>query len=163
MANPVEFRQFTPRDSRRDLMRRLDQAPADHTEALLECYDLLQRLHEKGLIDLLNGLLSASETVIERVADVISSKQTVAGLRVALMLSNLLTELDTDHVHTLLSGSDEKPPSLLRIAGRVTSSDARRGMAAAVGILEIFGKALHHSSAGDRGQSQKPGRREMER
>ena len=151
MASPVEFRQFTPRDSRRDLMRRLDQAPADHAEALLECYDLLQRLHEKGLIDLLNGLLSASETVIEKLADVVSSRQAVAGLRVALMLSNLLTELDTDHVHTLLSGSDEKPPSLLRIAGTATSADVRRGMAAAVGLLEIFGKALHQSSAGNHG------------
>jgi hypothetical protein len=35
---------------------------SEHAEALLECYDLLQRLHEKELIDLLNGLLSASDT-----------------------------------------------------------------------------------------------------
>jgi uncharacterized protein YjgD (DUF1641 family) len=147
MANPVEFRQYTPSDSRRDLMRRLDQAPAEHAEALLECYDLLQRLHEKGLIDLLNGLLSASDTVTERLVDVASSKQAVTGLRIALMFSNLLNEIDTDRVHSLLTGADDKPPSLLTIVRTATSEDARRGMAAGVGLLEVFGKALRKISA----------------
>jgi putative oxidoreductase len=146
MANPVEFRQFTPSDSRGDLMRRLDQAPAQHAEALLEGYDLLQRLHEKGLIDLANGLLSASDTVTERLVDVASSKQAVAGLRIALMFSNLLNEIDTDRVHTLLTGADDKAPSLVTIARTAVSEDARRGMAAGVGLLEVFGKALHRSS-----------------
>jgi putative oxidoreductase len=149
MANPVEFRQFTPSDSRRDLMRRLDQAPSEHAEALLECYDLVQRLHEKGLIDLANGLLSASDTVTERLVDVASSKQAVAGLRIALMFSNLLNEIDTDRVHGLLAAADDKPPSLVTIARTATSEDARRGMAAGVGLLQVFGKALHTSNAGD--------------
>jgi putative oxidoreductase len=147
MANPVEFRQFTPRDSRGDLMRHLDQAPAEHAEALLECYDLLQRLHEKGLIDLLNGLLGASDTITERLVDVASSKQAVAGLRIALMFSNLLNEIDTDRVHGLLTGADDKPPSLITIARTAVSEDARRGMVAGVGLLEVFGKALYKSSA----------------
>jgi uncharacterized protein YjgD (DUF1641 family) len=150
MANPVEFRQFTPNDSRRDLARRLDQAPAENAEALLECYDLLQKLHEKGLIDVLNGLLSASETVTERLVDVASSKQAVAGLRIALMISNLLNEIDTDRIHGLLTGADDKPPSIMAIARRLASEDARRGMAVGVGLLEVFGKALHQSSAGHR-------------
>jgi putative oxidoreductase len=150
MANPVEFRQFTPSDSRRDLMRRLDQAPAEHAEALLECYDLVQRLHEKGLIDLANGLLSASDTVTERLVDVASSKQAVVGLRIALMFSNLLNEIDTDRVHELLSTADEKPPSLVAIVKTATSKDARRGMAVGVGLLQVLGKALYKSSVGDR-------------
>jgi putative oxidoreductase len=147
MANPVEFRQFTPIDSRGDLMRRLDQAPAEHAEALLECYSLVQRLHEKGLIDLANGVLSASDTVTERLVDVASSKQAVSGLRIALMFSNLLNEINTDRVHDLLTG-DDKPPSLIKMVRTATSEDARRGMAAGVGLLEVFGKALHKSPAG---------------
>jgi putative oxidoreductase len=153
MANPVEFRQFTPSDSRRDLMRRLNQAPAEHAETLLECYDLLQRLHEKGLIDLLNGLLSASETVTERLVDVASSKQAVAGLRVALMFSNLLNEIDTDLIHGLLTAADDKTPSLVTILKTAVSEDTRRGMAAGVGLLEVFGKALHKSSASHQSNS----------
>jgi putative oxidoreductase len=149
MANPVPFRQFTPSDSRGDLTRRLDQAPTEHAEALLECYDLVERLHEKGLIDLLNGLLSASDTVSERLVDVASSKQAVAGLRIALIFSHLLNNIDTDSVHGLLTGRDDKPPSLVTIARTATSEDARRGMAVGVGLLEVFGKALRQGPAGD--------------
>jgi hypothetical protein len=56
MAIAVDFREFTPADSREDLIRRVEQAPVEHAEAVLAAYDLLQRLHEKGLLDLLNGL-----------------------------------------------------------------------------------------------------------
>jgi len=75
MAKLVDFRTFTPKDSREDLARRLQEAPNEHAEAFLAGYDLLQRLHEKGIIDLLNGLLSAGDTVVERVVDVISSRE----------------------------------------------------------------------------------------
>jgi hypothetical protein len=37
---------------------------------VLAAYELLQRLHEKGMIDLLGGLLSAGETVVEHIVDV---------------------------------------------------------------------------------------------
>ena len=57
MAIAVEFREFTPKNSRNDLIRRLEVAPEKHAEAILAAYELLQRLHEKGLIDIANGLL----------------------------------------------------------------------------------------------------------
>jgi len=50
MAIAVDFREFTPADSREDLIRRVEQAPVEHAEAVLATYDLLQRLHEKGLL-----------------------------------------------------------------------------------------------------------------
>jgi hypothetical protein len=58
MAVAVDFRDFKPVDSREDLIRRVEQAPIEHAAAVLAAYDLLQLLHEKGLLDLLNGLLS---------------------------------------------------------------------------------------------------------
>ena len=147
MAAPVEFRKFTPRNSRDDLIRRLEQAPEAQAEALLSAYDLLQRMHEKGLIDVANGLLSASETVVDRVVDVVSSKQAVSALRVVLMMSNLLNSLDPNRLHALLSPSENKAPSLWRIAKETMSPDARRGMAAAVGLLSVFGAALHEQES----------------
>lgn len=142
MATPVEFRRFTPRNSRDDLIRRLEQAPEEHAEALLCAYDLLQRMHEKGLIDVANGLLSASETVVDRVVDVVSSKQAVTALRVVLMMSNLLNSLDPDRLHALFSPSESRAPSLWTVAKEAMTPDARRGMAAAVGFLSVFGAAL---------------------
>src|SRR5260370_86742 len=142
MAKLVDFRTFTPKDSREDLARRLQEAPSEHAEALLAGYDLLQRLHEKGIIDLVNGLLSAGDTVVERVVDVISSREVVTALRMALIFVNLLSSINPDELHTVISNAGKETPSLLAIGKQATSQDARRGMAAAVGLLAVFGAAL---------------------
>jgi uncharacterized protein YjgD (DUF1641 family) len=142
MASPVEFRQFTPKNSRDDLIRRLHQAPEEHVEALLSAYELLERVHEKGLIDIANGLLSASETLIDRLVDVSNSRQAVTALRLLLMLVNLLNSVDPDGVRSVLFPAKETQPSLRAIGKRAMSSDARRGLVAALGLLEVFGRAL---------------------
>ena len=142
MAIAVDFRKFTPRNSREDLIRKVEQAPVEHAEAVLAAYDLLQRLHEKGMIDLLNGLLSAGDTVVDRVVDVISSTEVVTALRMALTFVNLLSVIDPDELHTVISNAGKETPSLLTIGKQATSKDARRGMAAAVGLLTVFGAAL---------------------
>ena len=142
MAKPVEFRHFTPRNSREDLIRKLEQAPEQHAEALLEAYELLQRMHEKGLIGVANGLLCASDTVVERVVDVASSKEAVTALRSLLMVGHLLNGIDPDELHSVLLGGANKPPSLWQIWKRATTEDARRGMATAVSLLNLFGVAL---------------------
>jgi uncharacterized protein YjgD (DUF1641 family) len=142
MAIAVDFRKFTPRNSREDLIRKVEQAPVEHAEAVLAAYDLLQRLHEKGMIDLLNGLLSAGDTVVDRVVDVISSTEVVTALRMALTFVNLLSVIDPDELHTVISNAGKETPSLLTIGKQATSKDARRGMAAAVGLLAVFGAAL---------------------
>jgi uncharacterized protein YjgD (DUF1641 family) len=142
MAIAVDFRKFTPRNSREDLIRKVEQAPVEHAEAVLAAYDLLQRLHEKGMIDLLNGLLSAGDTVVDRVVDVISSMEVVTALRMALTFVNLLSVIDPDELHSVISNAGKETPSLLTIGKQATSKDARRGMAAAVGLLTVFGAAL---------------------
>jgi len=143
MAIAVTFREFTPNNSRTDLIRKVEQAPVEHAEAVLAAYDLLQRMHEKGLIDLLNGLLSAGDTVVERVVDLISSREMVTALRMALMLGNLPNSIDPDELHTVISNAGKETPSLFAIGKQAASKDARRGMAAAVSLLELLGKALH--------------------
>jgi uncharacterized protein YjgD (DUF1641 family) len=143
MAQAVSFREFTPRSSRDDLIRKVDQAPVEHAEAVLAAYDLLQRLHEKGLIDLLNGLLSAGDTVVDRVVDVISSKEMVTALRIVLIFGDLLSAIDADKLSTVVSNSRRKAPSLLAIGKQAISKDARRSMAITVGLLNVFGEALN--------------------
>jgi uncharacterized protein YjgD (DUF1641 family) len=143
MAKAVSFRDFTPRNSRDDLIRKVDQAPIEHAEAVLAAYDLLQRLHEKGFIDLLNGLLSAGDTVVDRVVDVISSKEMVTALRIALIFGDLLSSIDADKLHAVVSNARKETPSLLTIGKQAISKDARRSMAITVGLLNVVGRALN--------------------
>jgi uncharacterized protein YjgD (DUF1641 family) len=148
MAVAVDYRVFTPRNSREDLIRKVEQAPDVHAEAVLAAYDLLQRLHEKGVIDLLNGLLSAGDTVVERLVDVVSSREAVTALRIALIFSNLLSSIDPGKLQAVVSNAGNDAPSLLAIGKQAASKDARRGLAAAVGLLNIFGEALNAQQAG---------------
>ena len=150
MAIAVNFKEFTPRNSRDDLIRRVEQAPVEHAEAVLAAYDLLQRLHEKGIIDLLNGLLSAGDTVVERVVDLISSREMIRALRMVLMLSNLMNSINPDELHAVISNADKKTPSLFAIGKQAASKEARRGMAAAVSLLELLGKALLSQQSGSK-------------
>jgi uncharacterized protein YjgD (DUF1641 family) len=148
MAVAVDFREFTPRNSREDLVRKVEQAPVEHAEAVLAAYDLLQRLHEKGMIDLLSGLLSAGDTVVDHVVDVISSKEMITALRIGLTFTNLLSSIDADKLHAVVADAENETPSLLSIGKQATSKDARRGLATAVGLLNVFGAALRTANEG---------------
>ena len=145
MAVAVDFRRFEPVDSRGDLIRRVEQAPVEHAEAVLEAYELLQKLHEKGMLQLLTGLLSAGETVVNHVVGIISSEQAVTATRLGLMMVNLLGSIDADKISAALAQGSKEPPSLLSIGKQATSKEARRAMAVGLGLLTAFGEALEKS------------------
>jgi hypothetical protein len=144
MAIAVEFREFTPRDSRDDLIRRLEEAPEKHAEAILNAYELLQRLHEKGLIDIANGLLSASDTVIERVTDVVSSKQAITALRLALICGKLIDGVDPDKVSAILSVPRNKPHTLWRVIKQAVASYFRLVLVTAIELVKVFGHSVRN-------------------
>jgi uncharacterized protein YjgD (DUF1641 family) len=116
----------------------LSRPPSNTPRAVLAVYDLLQRLHEKGLLDLLNGLLSAGDTVVNQLVDVVNSKEMVTALRIGLIFSNLLTLIDADALHAMIAEAGKETPSLLAIGKQAASKDARRGLATAVGLLNVL-------------------------
>jgi uncharacterized protein YjgD (DUF1641 family) len=142
MAKAVNFREFTPKNARHDLMRRLEAAPEEHVEAILASYELLQRMHDKGVIDLANGLLSASDTVVDKVADLANSTEVTSILRLTFMITNVIRELDINHIHGLLSGRGVKPASLFQLGRQAMSEDVRLGLTVGLGLLSAFGSAV---------------------
>jgi len=73
MARPIAL-ELPARDPREELRRRLEQAPVKHVEALLDSYELLQQLHDHGVLELVRGALSASDN-----PDVLQSVATAAA------------------------------------------------------------------------------------
>jgi uncharacterized protein YjgD (DUF1641 family) len=142
MAVAVDFREFKPVDSREDLIRRVEQAPVEHAEAVLAAYDVLQKLHEKDVLNLISGLLSAGDTVINQVVDLVSSKEMVTALRLALIFSNLLRSIDPDKLSAVIEDAGKEPPSLWAIGKQATSADSRRAMAMTLGLMNILGEAI---------------------
>jgi uncharacterized protein YjgD (DUF1641 family) len=142
MAVAVDFRKFEPVDSRDDLLRKVKAAPAQHAEAILAAYEVLEKLHEKDVLSTINGLLGAKDAVVDRLADVVSSAEMVNLLRLALLSGNLMKEINPDHLHVVLNEAAEEPPGFFQIARRMTSKDARRALGVFGGVLNLFGAAL---------------------
>ena len=146
MAVAVDFRRFEPVDSRDDLLRKLKAAPAEHAEAILAAYQVLEKLHEKDVLSTLNGLLGAKDMVVDRLADVVSSAEMINLLRLALIAGNLMKEINPNDLHVVLKEAEQKPPSFFQIVRRMTSKDARRALGAFGSVLNIFGAALGKKS-----------------
>jgi uncharacterized protein YjgD (DUF1641 family) len=142
MAIAVEFHTYTPPDSRLDLVRRIESAPREHAGAILEAYDVLQRLHDTGALGLMNGLLSAEDTVIGKVSDVVSSKQAVTALRIALILGTVLTSIDADSVHAAVEQAETQTPSVWKLLRTACSKEVRQAAGLGVSLARIFGTAL---------------------
>jgi uncharacterized protein YjgD (DUF1641 family) len=142
MAVAVEFRTYTPPDSRLDLVRRIESAPQEHAEAVLEAYDLLQRLHDTGALGLVNGLLSADDAVIAKVTDVVSSMQALTALRVAMILGSALTSIDADRVHAAVSEAETHTPSLWKLLRIACSKEVRKAAGLGLSLAQIFGASL---------------------
>jgi uncharacterized protein YjgD (DUF1641 family) len=139
-----------PRDAREELKRRVENAPVEHAAAVLSAYELLEELHEGGLLDLLRGAVGAGGDVVKQSASLAAQPETVRAMRNLLVLGKLLGSINPDTLHRIADGlpaaaesrPEEKPPSLFRIFRRLSSANARRALGAATNVLESVGRGL---------------------
>ena len=145
MAKPVAYRVFTPPDTREELKRRIDAAPAEHADAILSAYRLLEEAHESGTLELLRGALAAQDSIINHVVGMVSQPEMVNGLRNLIVLGKVLGNLN--QTFETVSPDDNKvrrrraPPSLFGLLSRMNTPDARRGIEVAAGLLAALGAA----------------------
>ena len=64
MAQPIPL-EIPPRNPRAELRSRLEQAPEEHAEAVFAAYEVLQQLHERGVLEIMRGALAASDEILE--------------------------------------------------------------------------------------------------
>ena len=150
MANPI---QFTPKpvDPKLELQRRLDAAPVEHGEALLVAWDLLEKAHQEGLLDLIHGLVGAKDLIAGKIAEYARLPDGVAGIRNLMGVAKLLMVLDPDTLLAITKGlekaaqqhrQEQKVPGLFTLARRVTGEDSRRGLSLITLLLAEVGKSL---------------------
>src|SRR6266852_630196 len=95
MAQPIRL-EFPPRDARAELQNRLQNAPLQHAEALLSGYDLLQRMHDRGILDLLRGGLGSSDKVLSIAVDAAKAPEAINATRNLLILSKVMFSLEPE-------------------------------------------------------------------
>jgi uncharacterized protein YjgD (DUF1641 family) len=151
MAQPIPL-ELPPRDPRAELQVRLQRAPIEHAEALLEGYDLLQRLHDRGVLDLLRGAIGSADRLTEIGADALKKPETVRTLRNVLILAETLGSIEPESLRSLAravpealalgSAQKEEPPSLFSLLRHFGDRDVRRGIAWVNGFLGAVGRNL---------------------
>ncbi len=150
MAAPLTFKP-QPVDHKKELARRLEAAPVEHGEALLVLWDLLQTAHDQGILDLLDGMVSAKDTIALTIAKYAKTPEGIAAIRNLLATVKLLGQLDPevlDNLSLVLSNAtaehqrEQNPPSLWQLFRRSTSADSRRGLSFLTLLLSGLGKSL---------------------
>jgi uncharacterized protein YjgD (DUF1641 family) len=157
MAAPIKF-EPPRRDVHAELHDRLEQAPAEHAAALLAVYDLLQGLHDRGVLAGLKGVVSASDFILEEAVETANTPENIRAIRNLLLLSKLLGGIDPDVLARLAgvipegiseaSAKKGEAPGLFALLRRFNSEDCRRGMAFTATLLESLGKKLGEPRTG---------------
>jgi uncharacterized protein YjgD (DUF1641 family) len=149
MAQPISL-EFPARNARAELQTRLQDAPLQHTEALLSGYDLLQRLHDRGVLDLLRGGLGSSDKVLTILVDAAKTPEAIIATRNLLILSKVVFALEPELLENLVQAVPnslvqtraQKPLSLWQMFKKMCSEDTRRTLSAMLRFLESLGKSL---------------------
>jgi uncharacterized protein YjgD (DUF1641 family) len=153
MAEPILLK-LPARDPREELFLKLENAPQEHAEALLATYDVLQGLHDKGLLELAKGALGSGEKVLEILVEAGDSPEVIRGIRNFIILTKLFATLEPkllEHLaeavpKALVEAKTEKPLGLVGLLGKATNSDSRRIMTILIRVIESLGKDLSPES-----------------
>lgn len=149
MAEPILLK-LPPRDPREALFQRLENAPQEHAEALLAAYDVLQGLHDKGILELTKGVLGSGEQILEILVKAADAPEVIHGIRNFVILTRLFGTLEPkllEHLaqavpKALVEAKTEKPLGLLQLLGKLSNSDTRRMLTIMTRVLESLGKDL---------------------
>lgn len=151
MARPISL-EIPPRDPRKELLTRLENAPQEHAEALLDAYELLQELHDHRVLEVLRGALGASDKLMENATRAAESPQSVAALRNLIIIAKTLGSMNPDLVQCIATATSEtlgserkpviEPPGLFSLLGQFRRKELRRSIALINRFLETLGNQL---------------------
>ena len=151
MARPISL-ELPPRDPREELRKRLEEAPAEHAEALLESYELLQQLHDHGVFQLLRGVLGASDKLVEAAVDAAKSDESVRAIRNAIILGKMLGSINPEVLQCFAAATTEtlgcyqkpviEPPGLFSLLNQFRHKELRRSMALLNRFLDTLGNQI---------------------
>jgi uncharacterized protein YjgD (DUF1641 family) len=151
MARPIPF-EVSRRDPREELTLRLDNAPVEHAEAVLSAYEVIQGLHDRGVLDLVRGVLSAGDRLLEMAVDEVRSPEGVRTIRNLLLLAKVLGTIEPAWLRDVTlaipkalaqaNAEQARPPGLIQLVRTFSTRDFRRGLAGLSDLLVQFGKNM---------------------
>lgn len=154
MAQPIPL-DLPPRNPRKELLDRLETAPQEHAEALLDAFELLEELHQAGALQKLRGTVGASDEILGHAVDAARSPEGTRALRNLLILGQILGSIDPDLLKCIAVAVGEtlgserkpvtKPPGLIALLSEFRQPELRRSVALINRFLQTLGSQLKNT------------------
>ena len=147
MAQPIPLT-ITPKGP--DPTERLEDALHKHTDAIVSALELLQLLHDRGVLELLRGLVGAGDQLTGILTAVAGAPESLRGMRNFILLTKFFTSIPPEVLESLVRTAttgaerekEHRAPGVLHLLRRASSENSRHAMAVALDLLESVGKAL---------------------
>jgi uncharacterized protein YjgD (DUF1641 family) len=148
MAQPIPFQVAPPNGAGDD--RHLREAPHQHADAILSALELLQLMHDRGVLDLLRGAVGAGDQLVATLTAAVDTPESLRGLRNFILLTkffgSLRPEILNSLAQTAVHGADwekaHRAPGMFQLLRRLRSENSRHAIAVALDLLEGVGKGL---------------------
>ena len=147
MAQPIPLT-LTPKGP--DPAERLEDALGKHTDAIVSALELLQLLHDRGVLDLLRGLVGAGDQLVGILTAAAGTPESLRGMRNFILLTKFFASIPPEVLDSLVRTASEgaerekanRAPGLLQLLRRAGSENSRHAMAVTLDLLESVGKVL---------------------
>ena len=147
MAQPIPL-MLTPKGP--DPAERLEDALDKHTDAIVSALELLQLLHDRGVLDLLRGLVGAGDQLVGILTAAAGTPESLRGVRNFILLTKFFASIPPDVLNSLVRAASEgaerekaqRAPGVLQLLRRAGSENSRHAIAVTLDLLESVGKAL---------------------
>ena len=150
-ARPISL-DASSRDARAELAARLQDVPHEHAEALLAACEVLQLLHDRGVLEFMRGLLGSSDEVLEIAVGAAKRPESIRTIRNGIVLMKLLGSIDPERLAVTAQivppviesfAQRPKPQGLLRLACRwLWDGDLRYALSTLQNVAKTLGQSL---------------------
>ena len=147
MAQPIAFQPLAREDDpRARLMDALDR----HGDALISAMELVELLDDRGVLNLLRGLVGAGDRLVGAVTAAVDRPESIQGIRNFILLTKFFASIPPEVLKSLVqaveAGAEREKecpaPSMWRLLKRMRSENVRHAVSVTLDLLESVGKAI---------------------
>jgi uncharacterized protein YjgD (DUF1641 family) len=151
MAQPIAL-DIATHPHQAELFDRLSHATEEHAAALLAGLDLLQILHDKGVLDVLSGAVSAGGKISERLSSAADSTDSIRAFRNVFLMGKMLSSIDPETMRHIAAAIEEtvgpnappqpEAPRFISLLGYFKHKYVRRSLGLVVRFFAALGRQL---------------------
>jgi len=150
MARPIPL-DLPKRDPREEVISRLEKAPAKHAEALLAGFEVLQALHDQGVLEIVRGVLEGGNKILEIIVEAAKTPEGIRAIRNLVIMTKILGSIDPELLKRLAEAipdvivgeakaEETEPPGWWEVLHILRSKNLRRGLAVVNNVLQALGR-----------------------